>query len=79
MLLSIKTLIAITDADLKRIFFTDHVLERLRSFSEIDWLETRTLDSSKQLADIIGDYDACLTSWGSPHFSEEVLNSADKL
>lgn len=78
-LLSIKTLIAITDADLKRIFFPDHVLARLRSFSEIDWLETRTLDSSKQLADIIGDYDACLTSWGSPHFSEEVLNSADKL
>lgn len=75
-----KTLIAIVNPDLKRMFFEEHVLRKLETFSQTVWYEsTGAAFTSGGLAEIIGDFDAVLTSWGSPFFTSEVLAKAEKL
>jgi len=75
-----KTLLAIVDADLKRMLFPESVLDKLRAITEIEWWDAagQSFDSAG-LSRIIGGYDACLTSWGSPFFTDEALASASKL
>ena len=79
MLIYTKTLIAITDKDLKRHFFPESVRQRLAAFTEVDWLEDLGTDAASAFAENIVHYDACLTSWGSPGFTRGLLDQADKL
>jgi phosphoglycerate dehydrogenase-like enzyme len=77
----VKTLLAITDPDLIQMFFQDKaVLERLGSVSDYDWIKKVTdLPGSEGLASVVADYDAVLTTWGSPFFTDKVLANAGKL
>ncbi|QGQ98411.1 hydroxyacid dehydrogenase [Paenibacillus psychroresistens] len=75
-----KTLISIKSPELKEMFFPEHVIGKLEAFSEVEWFEsTGESFDSEGLTRIIGDYDACLTSWGSPFFTKKVLENAPKL
>lgn len=69
-----KTLITLHNPDLQDLIFSSETLNRLEHISEIHWLT----DYSK-LADCIGEYDACVSSWGSPRLTPEVLEKAKKL
>ncbi|MEM3569924.1 MAG: hypothetical protein QXU11_02935 [Thermoproteota archaeon] len=35
--------------------------------------------NEEELSKLIVDMDGCITSWGSPRFTETVLNNANKL
>ncbi|PWV90609.1 phosphoglycerate dehydrogenase-like enzyme [Paenibacillus cellulosilyticus] len=68
-----KTLIAVDIPSLRQLLFSDEVLNDLHSFTEVHWLDHQPLE------DVIGDYDACITSWGSERFTPAVLSNAKKL
>ncbi|MDF2926556.1 MAG: hydroxyacid dehydrogenase [Paenibacillaceae bacterium] len=74
-----KTLITIANSDLRRMFFRPEVIAELEAFSQIDWVEEDQPFKSHQLAEIIGGYDACITSWGSPKLDADVLKWAERL
>ena len=69
-----KTLITLNNPELIRLIFEGEALERLKSFSEVDWL-----DDYSALESCISEYDACISSWGSPKFTDKILEKADKL
>jgi phosphoglycerate dehydrogenase-like enzyme len=59
--------------------FTPEVDAQFRSLAEATFnAENRNL-TSHELSQRIGGFDAVLTGWGSPEFSQEVLDAADKL
>lgn len=74
-----KTLITVTNPDLKKMLFDEASLRRLASFSEIDWLTEGKKYAPEELAGVLGQYDACLTSWGSPKLSYALLQEAPRL
>jgi phosphoglycerate dehydrogenase-like enzyme len=69
-----KTLITVNNPDLIKIIFKREALEKLESFSEIHWIENEHTYLSS-----IDKYDACISSWGSPRFTTEILAKATKL
>lgn len=52
---------------------------KLREIAEIIFNPYDRNLSEDELADLIVDIDGCITSWGSPKFTEKVLNKANKL
>lgn len=74
-----KTLITIANAELRDLFWQDSTRNKLSSFSEIDFIPLNEKFTSDDLSERIGDYDACITSWGSPKFTPEVLARAERL
>ncbi|UKS28663.1 hydroxyacid dehydrogenase [Paenibacillus sp. HWE-109] len=74
-----KTLVAISDAGLRELFWPEHTLNKLLRCSEVDFVPINERFTIDQLAERIGEYDACITSWGSPYFTPEVLARADRL
>ncbi|WP_168735953.1 hydroxyacid dehydrogenase [Cohnella fermenti] len=74
-----KTLIAISNEDLRELFWQEATENKLASFSQIDFIPRGIKLSSDDFAEVIGEYDACITSWGSPSFTNEVLARAINL
>ncbi|OPH57126.1 hypothetical protein BC351_24975 [Paenibacillus ferrarius] len=74
-----KTLVTISDDGLRNMFWQEQVVGKLSRISEVDFMPLKEWLTSEKLADQIGDYDACITSWGSPFFTPEVLARAGKL
>ncbi|WP_138752212.1 hydroxyacid dehydrogenase [Paenibacillus sinopodophylli] len=74
-----KTLIAIANASLRELFWQEATVNKLSSFSKVDFIALGEAFTSDDLAERIGDYDACITTWGSPLFTPEVLKRAQKL
>lgn len=74
-----KTLVAIADAGLVELFWQEPTRNKLSSFSEVDFIPLNESFTSDDLANQIGDYDACVTSWGSPLFTPGVLKRAERL
>ncbi len=71
-----KTLITVTNPDLKEMIFRTEALQKLASISEIYWMEEY---ENFDLQTDICEFDACISSWGSPRFTPEVLENASKL
>lgn len=75
-----KTLITISNPELKKLIFSGHqTLERLSAISEIDWVEEGRPFTPEELNKRLPDYDACITSWGSPKLTAEILQNATRL
>lgn len=74
-----KTLITVSQPDLKRLLFPAACLDKLTSVSELVWIEENKPYTIADLAREIGAFDACITGWGSPKITEEVVRRADKL
>lgn len=52
---------------------------KLREMADVTFNSESRNFSSSELAQMIGGYDAVLTGWGSPPFTDEVLDGADRL
>ncbi|MEM2961205.1 MAG: hydroxyacid dehydrogenase [Candidatus Bathyarchaeia archaeon] len=52
---------------------------KLRSFADVTFNPYERNLSEGELADLIKGVDGCITSWGSPKFTENVLTNADRL
>ncbi|MNB71671.1 Glyoxylate/hydroxypyruvate reductase B [compost metagenome] len=74
-----KTLIAITNPELRELLRLEETIKKLSQFSEVELADASLPFTSEALASVIGEFDACLTSWGSPLFTPEVLAEARKL
>jgi phosphoglycerate dehydrogenase-like enzyme len=74
-----KTLVTVYDSDLKNMIFKHGAIEKLKEFSEVDFVEEGKCYSIDKLARDIKAYDACITGWCSPKFTPEVLAQADNL
>ncbi|WP_181592558.1 hydroxyacid dehydrogenase [Paenibacillus sp. YN15] len=74
-----KTLITVTNHDLRQLLFRPETVKRLEAFSEVGWLEEGRAYTEQELASLVREYDACITSWGSPKLGYEVLRHADRL
>lgn len=53
--------------------------QALRTLGEVVFHETETNLTSAQLAQRIGGFDAIITGWGTPEFTDEVLDAAPQL
>lgn len=74
-----RTLVAIANAELRELFWRKPTLDKLEAISEVDFAPMNEAFTSRELADRIGGYDACITSWGSPAFTPDVLSRAGRL
>lgn len=79
-----KALVTIKDTRLRQMLFSPRVLEMLGPWVELDFLpvppnEEDTSRYSALLRELIGDYDICLTGWGSPKLDADVLAHAKRL
>ncbi|RLF19856.1 MAG: hydroxyacid dehydrogenase [Thermoprotei archaeon] len=52
---------------------------RLESFAEVIYNESDRNLTQTELCEMIRGMDGCITSWGSPRFTKEVLDNADRL
>jgi phosphoglycerate dehydrogenase-like enzyme len=59
--------------------FTPETNLALRGLGDVIFNEREENLTSTEFAAIVGDYDAVVTSWGSPRFTDEVLAAADNL
>ncbi|MCX8183447.1 MAG: hydroxyacid dehydrogenase [Crenarchaeota archaeon] len=53
--------------------------EMLKSFAECVFNQLDRNLNEEELSELIVDIDGCITSWGSPRFTETVLNNANRL
>ncbi|NOU67072.1 hypothetical protein GC096_23805 [Paenibacillus sp. LMG 31461] len=74
-----KTFIAVTNPDLRKLLFGSETMAALEAFSEVEWADDRIPFNSERLAEVIGEYDACITTWGSPKFTPEAIQAAKRL
>lgn len=74
-----RTLVTVWKKELKKLIFTEEVIRQLESVSEVDWVSEGTPYRVDQFEQDIHRYDACLTSWGSPKLTVEVLAQAKQL
>lgn len=75
-----KTLITVSNPELRKLIFSGHrTIERLSAISEIDWVEEGRPFTQDELNHMLPDYDACITSWGSPKITAEILQNATRL
>lgn len=65
--------------DLARQVFPDHVRAELESFAEVRYNELDRTFTEPELVERIGEVEACLTTWGAPHFTAEALAAAARL
>ena len=64
---------------LYRRLFCDSTDARLRALGRVDFNADERELSSVELASRIADYDVIITGWGSPRFTDPVLENASKL
>lgn len=64
---------------LRERLFAPEVEERLRALGDLTLNPEEKNYSKEELADLVPGHDAVITSWGSPQFTPEVLERADKL
>jgi len=64
---------------LYQVLFSRETQERLSRFARVTRNEQDKNLSSEELAQIIESFDGAITSWGSPRFTDEVVEKAGKL
>jgi len=58
---------------------TDEDIEKIKSFADVVFNDKDRNLTEEELSELIKGVDGCITSWGSPRFTREVLANADKL
>ncbi|MDR6550628.1 hydroxyacid dehydrogenase [Paenibacillus qinlingensis] len=74
-----KTLVTIADENLRKLLWSNSTVKKLAGQTDVDFVPLHDRFSSERLAERIHEYDACITSWGSPIFTSEVLARAQQL
>ncbi|NQX62772.1 hydroxyacid dehydrogenase [Paenibacillus qinlingensis] len=72
-----RALVTVSDPFLRGLIFQEETIQQLNALCEVDWTDEHV--DSDQLAERIGDYDICITSWGSAKLDAGVLGRAHKL
>jgi phosphoglycerate dehydrogenase-like enzyme len=72
-------ILVLPSPSLRERLFAPEVEARLRALGEVTANPDERNYSADELADMIPGFDACLTSWGSPAFTPEVVEKADSL
>lgn len=73
-----KILVAFLPSLYEVVYSPEHD-EALRAFGDVTFHDGETNLTSEELAARVPGFDAVLTCWGTPRFSDEVLDAADKL
>ncbi len=74
-----RTILVLPPPSLQTRLFTPPVMEKLYALGQLTINSEERNLSSEELAEKIPGVDACLTSWGSPAFTPEVIAAADSL
>ncbi len=74
-----KTLVAIANKSLRELFWGESAVRKLTALSEADFVPEGEPFTSRDLAERIAEYDAVITSWGSPTLTPEALARAGRL
>lgn len=74
-----RLILVLPPVGLTRRLFSGEACRRLHALGEVRWNEGDSDYSSDQLAELLPGAEACITSWGSPAFTPEVLEHADSL
>lgn len=74
----VKVLIAIPKENFEKVSKIEDE-EELKSFAECIFNPLNRDLSEEELSNLIADVDGCITSWGSPKFTEKILNNANRL
>jgi phosphoglycerate dehydrogenase-like enzyme len=64
---------------IRDVYFPHQVLESLERWGEVRYHEGPRPLSTDQLAELLHGVDVCITHWGCPRFTPEVLAGADRL
>lgn len=74
-----RTLITVSNPDLKKTLFSPQAIRKLQSVSQVDWVPEGRMFTSDDLSAQISPYDVVITSWGSPQITAEVLAKSARL
>lgn len=72
-------ILVLPSPSLRQRLFATEVEERLRGLGDLTLNPEERNYSREELAEMIPGFDAALTSWGSPQFTAEVVERADRL
>jgi len=72
-------ILALPSPSLRERLFAPEVEKRLRALGDLTLNPEERNYSREELAEMIPGFDAAITSWGSPHFTPEVVERADVL
>lgn len=61
------------------IYFPEEAVDELRKFANVTLSEKEEHLTEEELSSHIKDIDVCITHWGCPSFTEEVLKNANRL
>ena len=76
---TIMELLVTLPNDLRATMFTPGLEDRLQKLGNVHWNRSNEQWSSEQLSQRINGIDVCVTGWGSPKLTTEVLDSAPDL
>lgn len=74
-----RVLITIPDGPLKAHMFNSDFIGQIDAYADVEWNTLGREFSEQEFALAIHDRDACITGWGSPKLSENVLKQANRL
>lgn len=72
-----KVLVTIPDTPQRGVLVPPDVASRLESLGTVEWNGSDEQFTSEELRERLTDVDVCVTGWGSPTLSEEVLDGAE--
>lgn len=73
-----RILVTLPD-DLRSALFTPALETRLETLGDVRWNRSNDQLNGEELRDRIADTDVCVTGWGSPKLTEEMLHDASAL
>ena len=74
-----KTLVTIRSRDLVNQIFNESAYEKLKSIGELTFIHDDLEYFESNYEKIIGDYDFCVTGWGSRKFTDDILDISKNL
>ncbi|MCU4743025.1 hydroxyacid dehydrogenase [Natronoglomus mannanivorans] len=72
-----RILVTYPDVPRRDFLFSADVVARLESLGDVDWNERTDQFTPVELSDRLRDVDVCVTGWGCPTLSADVLDGAD--
>lgn len=74
-----KILVTLQKGEIREIHFPEEAVKALNKLGYVTYNDTDKSLTEEQLANVIKDFDICVTHWSSPKFSARVLENAEKL
>ncbi len=74
-----KVLVTIPEGDVKNTFFPDEVRSYAEKYFDVTYNTTENQYTKDELKELLKNYDAVMTGWGSEMLTQEVLEGNDRL